>query len=112
MAKKNEFAKRADDLLANRRNTVAALGELLDQKSEQEAQLADTNDRIEKAVAECLASGWTARELAEIGVPRANPRRTKSDKSRTNKPPVAQPAADTTPAAGPAATDDSTGSFA
>lgn len=90
MAKKNDFAKRAEDLLTARINTAHQLGELLNIKAEQEAAVADTVTSIEKAVTECLGAGWKPAELIEIGVPKnlATPRRTTRNPKTEPHPPT------------------------
>lgn len=67
----NEFARRAQGLLNDRLESVTVLGDLLTQRAEREAALAQTDADIDKAVAKCLESGWTAKELDELGAPRA-----------------------------------------
>jgi len=94
VAQKNDFAKRAEDLLAARRDAVQHLGELLEQKWVQEAALAKIDGQIESAVAKCLSAGWKPAELSEIGVPRTGKRRARPDK------PASAPTASGTPAAG------------
>lgn len=68
--KKSDLAKRAENLLQDRLNSVDALGELLDKKAEQEAALAATDAAIDKAVQACLEAGWTQKELKDLGVDR------------------------------------------
>lgn len=76
MAKKNDFTKRANELLTARMDPVKRLGELLDAKAEKEAELTSLNSDIEKAAQSCIEAGWKPAELVEIGVPRASlPRR-------------------------------------
>jgi hypothetical protein len=70
VAKKSDLAKRAENLLAERLTSVAALGELLDKKAEQEAGLADTDAAIDKAVQACVEAGWSQKELKDLGVDR------------------------------------------
>jgi len=67
----NEFARRAQGLLNDRLESVTVLGDLLTQRAEREAALAQTDADIDKAVAKCLESGWTVKELDELGAPRA-----------------------------------------
>lgn len=74
VAKKSDLAKRAENLLQDRLSTVAALGELLDRKAEQEAVLADTDAAIDKAVQACVEAGWSQKELKDLGVDRPAPR--------------------------------------
>ena len=92
MAQKNDFAKRAEDLLSARRDAVQQLGELLDQKAAQEAALAKIEGQIEDAVAECLSAGWKPTELSEIGIPRSSMRRARPDKPSTPRPASSTPA--------------------
>lgn len=76
MAKRNDFTKRAEDLLAARRDSAQRLGDLLETKSEQLAAIATTDTKIEAAVTECIQAGWKPAELLEIGAPKsAMPRR-------------------------------------
>ena len=71
----NEFAKRAESLLGRRVETVQRLGELIETKTKQQAELAVTDDRIAEAVAECTAAGWSQAELTELGAPRPKGKR-------------------------------------
>ena len=71
MAKKNDFTKRANELLTARLDPVKRLGELLDAKAEKEAELKSLDSDIEKAAQSCIEAGWKPAELVDLGVPRA-----------------------------------------
>ncbi len=71
MAKKNDFTKRANELLTARLDPVKRLGELLDAKAEKEAELKSLDSDIEKAAQSCIEAGWKPAELTDLGVPRA-----------------------------------------
>lgn len=71
MAKKNDFTKRANELLAARLDSVKRLGELLDAKAVKEAELKSLDSDIEKAAQSCVEAGWKPAELVDLGVPRA-----------------------------------------
>lgn len=70
MAKKNDFTKRANELLTARLDPVKRLGELLDAKAEKEAELRSLDSDIEKAAQSCIEAGWKPAELTDLGVPR------------------------------------------
>lgn len=71
-----DFAKRAENLLQGRLETIKTLGDLIDQRAE-------LDTRVEKAAQDALDAGWTRKELGELGVP--VPRQTSGARRRPAK---------------------------